>query len=336
MRAFVVAGANEASVRDWPTPSRVADETIVTPLLAGVCGTDLELIDATIDPTYVRYPLVLGHEWVGQLLEPAEGIGPPGTRVVVEGVVPCGVCDCCRRGATNLCATYDEIGFTRPGALADLISVPTRLVHAIGTDVSLDDAVLIEPMAVVWRALSRFPLAPRARVAVVGDGTIALLSAHMVRLFDPRVIDVIGRRSEQRDLALRAGATSFHVNPTAESYDLVIEASGAIDGVASALARCDRGGMVILLGLPPHGSHVELAPDDVVNNDLVIQGSFSYTSEAFTEVVRRVNQLDLQPSFLITHRFDLEHASDAVAALRGVQAGEARGKVVIAMPAHHA
>ena len=92
------------------------DEVLISPLLAGVCGTDLELIDGSVDPAYVRYPLVLGHEWVGQILDDLPGVASRAERVVVEGIGPCGDCSECRIGATNLCTTYNEIGFTRPGA----------------------------------------------------------------------------------------------------------------------------------------------------------------------------------------------------------------------------
>jgi threonine dehydrogenase-like Zn-dependent dehydrogenase len=251
--------------------------------------------------------------------------------VVVEGVIRCRDCEQCARGATNLCATYDEIGFTRPGALADLISVPEVLIHALGADVAIDDAALVEPMAVVWRALTRISLRPGLSVAILGDGTIALLAAHLVRLFAPAHVSVFGRRSEQRELALVAGAQEFSISTPTGSYDLVIEASGSIEGVASALHCCARGAMVVLLGLPPHGTHVEVAPDDLVNEDIILQGSFSYTSEAFTEVVRRVNARELRPSFLITHRYGLEQASEAIGALRASAAGEPRGKVIIAV-----
>ena len=331
MRAFVLTEPHDLALREWPEPTAFAGHVLVAPILVGLCGTDLELIDGTIDQDYVRYPLVLGHEWVGRLVEDVEGVGPAGTKVVVEGVIPCGTCDQCARGATNLCATYDEIGFTRAGALADRIRVPLVLVHALGDEVAIDDAVLIEPMAVVWRALTRLALRPGLSVAILGDGTIALLAAHLVRLFSPERVAVFGRRPEQRDLALFAGAEEFSVAPPTDSYDLVIEASGSIEAVASALHSSARGAMVILLGLPPHGSHVELAPDDLVNNDIIIQGSFSYTSDAFREVVRRVNARELRPSFLITHRFVLEKATDAIAALRAVAPGEPRGKVTISV-----
>jgi threonine dehydrogenase-like Zn-dependent dehydrogenase len=164
----------------------------------------------------------------------------------------------------------------------------------------------------------------------VGDGTIALLAAHLVRLFDPVGTTVIGRREEQRELVTRAGADHFVTETPSEEFDLVIEAAGAGAAVASAIELCARGGMVILLGLPPHGTTVALAPDDLVNNDLIIQGSFSYTRSAFADVVGRVNGGDLRPSFLITHRFALGEVPLAIEALRGtISSNEPRGKVVI-------
>ena len=90
--------------------------------------------------------------------------------------------------------------------------------------------------------------------------------------------------------------------------------------------------MVILLGLPAHGTMVEFAPDDMVNDDLIVQGSFSYTSASWRAVVARVNARELQPSFLISHRFELSQWRDAVAALRGDVASDvARGKVVVSI-----
>jgi threonine dehydrogenase-like Zn-dependent dehydrogenase len=330
VRAFVVSAPGTVAVQEWPEPIALDGEVMVTPLLAGMCGTDLELIDGTIDPAYVHYPLILGHEWVGELVDDVASVGPSGTRVLVEGIVPCEACDACDRGETNLCAVYDEVGFTRAGAIASRVSVPERLVHRLEDDVELDDAVLVEPMAVVWRSLTRFPLREGLRVAVIGDGTIALLAAHLVQLLDPTSTTVIAQREEQRTLALRAGASEFVTEVPGATFDLVIEAAGSASAVETALRVAARGAMVILLGLPPHGVTVTFAPDDLVNNDQVIQGSFSYTRRSFAEVVQRLNARDLRPSFVITHRFDLERAEEAVATLRGVGSGAVpRGKVVL-------
>ncbi|MGB8180284.1 MAG: alcohol dehydrogenase catalytic domain-containing protein [Acidimicrobiales bacterium] len=344
MRAFVVTEPGSTALGEWAEPTVSTGEVVVRPLLVGMCATDLELIDGTIDPAYVRYPLVLGHEWVGSLEGDSE-VGPAGARVVVEGIVPCAQCEECRRGDTNLCTTYDEIGFTRAGALGERVSVPSLLVHRLAEGVDLNDAVLVEPMAVVWRALTRVPLRSGLRVAIVGDGTIALLCAHLVGQFAPSRVTVIGRRAEQRELALRAGAQEFLYESPAEKFDLVVEAAGNAAAVTSALGLCARGGMVILLGLPPHGTKVEIAPDDLVNDDVIIQASFSYTRKAFAEVVERLNAKEVRPSFLVTHRFSIDDVDSAVATLRGpardleapratgasalTAASQPRGKVVV-------
>lgn len=330
MRALVVRSPHDVALDTVLEPTPGGDEVLIAPLLVGVCGTDLELIDGTIDPAYVRYPLTPGHEWVGRVLDDVAGVAVRGDRVVVEGVIPCGVCDECLIGATNRCVVYDEIGFTRPGAIAQRIAVPTRLVHRIEESVSIDDAVLVEPMAVVWRALTRFDLRDELEVAVVGDGTIALLAVHLIQRFDPARVVMVGRRAAQESLARAAGADEFLTAVPEDRFDLVIEAAGTSESVSSAIALAGRGAMVILLGLPAHGTHIELAPDDLVNNDVVIQGSFSYTSEAFSDVVERVNAGTLKPSLLITHRYALDQADLAIATLRGdVADDQPRGKVVL-------
>jgi threonine dehydrogenase-like Zn-dependent dehydrogenase len=337
VRAFVVTEPGSTSLREWDDPIPASGEILVRPLLVGMCATDLELIDGTIDPTYVRYPLVLGHEWVGALERDSES-GPAGTHVVVEGIIPCGTCDECQRGDTNLCTLYDEIGFTRAGALAERVSVPSFLVHRLDGDVDLRDAVLVEPMSVVWRALTRIPLRSGLRVAIVGDGTIALLAAHLVGRFDPSSVTVVGRRAEQRELALRAGAREFLYQAPAEKFDVVIEAAGNAEAVTSAIGLCARGGMVVLLGLPPHGTRVEIAPDDLVNDDIIIQASFSYTRGAFAEVVARLNAKELHPSFLITHHVPLYDVDSAVGTLRGParDPGSPGGNEAVALTADHA
>jgi 2-desacetyl-2-hydroxyethyl bacteriochlorophyllide A dehydrogenase len=332
MRALVVRAPHAVELDTITAPVAADDEVMVAPLLAGICGTDLELIDGTIDPAYVRYPLILGHEWVGELLEDVPGVASRGDRIAVEGLIPCDVCKECVVGATNRCATYDEIGFTRPGAIAERIAVPKRLVHRIDESANADDAVLIEPMAVVWRALTRLPLRQHLNVVVVGDGTIALLAAHMIRRFNPGRVVVAGRRRAQEALARAAGADQFVTEVPDDRFDLVIEAAGTGASVSTALSLAARGAMVILLGLPAHGTLVELAPDDLVNDDLVLQGSFAHTGQSFAEVVEQVNGGKLKPSFLITHRYSIDETSEAISALRGdVGDDVARGKVVISL-----
>ena len=115
-------------------------ELLVEPELVGLCGTDLEIIDGTIDPAYLSYPLALGHEWTGIVTGDHRLAG---RRVIVEGIIGCGHCVRCGAGEQNLCETYDEIGFTRDGAAAGQIVVPSlaRCIRSM-TAVKAEDAVL--------------------------------------------------------------------------------------------------------------------------------------------------------------------------------------------------
>jgi threonine dehydrogenase-like Zn-dependent dehydrogenase len=309
-----------------PEPGAV----VVRPVHCGICGTDLELLRGDVDPAYVDYPVTLGHEWAGVV----EAVGDdvtgvePGDHCVTEGIVPCGHCASCARGSTNTCETYDEIGFTREGGASDQITVPSRLVHRLSTDVSLVDAALVEPTAVVLRALEKASPFDGARVVIVGDGTIALLAAHLVRLWEPAEVVVVGRRSEQRDLALSLGATHFTTDDgEAAGADLAIEAAGAVDAVATAIQAAKRGATVALIGLPPTGEAVQLPADLLVNNDLTIAASFSYTARAWKRVVDLLHEGRIAPGTLVTHRFPLDRYEEAFAAL-STPIG-ARGKVLL-------
>jgi benzoate-CoA ligase len=117
--ALVVRRPGEVVLEERDVPRPGPGEVLIRPEVVGLCGTDLEIVDGSIDPAYTRYPLVLGHEWSGTVAadwHPPVGEGPaPGSLVVAEGIVPCGHCPYCRAGQTNLCLTYDELGFTRDG-----------------------------------------------------------------------------------------------------------------------------------------------------------------------------------------------------------------------------
>jgi threonine dehydrogenase-like Zn-dependent dehydrogenase len=304
-------------------------EVVVRPAFCGLCGTDLELLHGQVDPAFVRYPVTLGHEWSGTI----ESVGPgvtgltPGLRCVAEGIIPCGHCASCRAGATNVCETYDEIGFTREGAAGDQVTVPARAVHALADSVSLLDAALVEPSAVVLTGLEKVRPRPGQRVLVVGDGTVALLAVLLVGLWSPAELVVVGRRPEQEELARDLGATAFRVDGATTGFDLAVEAAGATEAVVTAVESLRRGGTALTLGLAPAGSVLQLTADALVNNDLTLAASFGYTSRAWARVVELLDSGRFRPGRLVTHRFplaDFERAFDELATPSGT-----RGKVLL-------
>ena len=329
-RALVVEEPGRLVLAERPELEPGPHEVVVAPAFCGLCGTDLELREGAVDPAFVRYPLTLGHEWSGVVEAVGSGVAgvAVGDRCVAECIVPCGTCASCRAGATNVCETYAELGFTHEGGASDQVRVPSRLVHVLSPAVSLLDAALVEPTAVVLRGLQKAAPAAGERVLVIGDGTIALLAAHLAALSSPGEIVMLGRRSEQAGLASSAGATSFTTDDRiADGFDLVIEAAGAIEAIALAVRAARRGGRVLLLGLPATGLTLELPADLLVNNDLTVAASFGYTSGAWSRVVQLLDAGLIEPRRIVTHRFALADYAAAFAALEG--ATGPRGKVML-------
>ena len=167
---------------------------------------------------------------------------------------------------------------------------------------------------------------------MIGDGAVALLAALLLQRFSPESVTMLGLRPAQEALGHQSGVDDFVSDIGESRFDYVIEAAGQGPAISSALAAAGRGGVVVLLRLPAHGTRVSLYPDDVVNNDLVIQGSFSYNRQSWADVVRLLNERLIHPSFFVTHRFDLTQWREALDTLTQRTPGdEPRGKVVLTL-----
>jgi L-iditol 2-dehydrogenase len=331
-RALVITSPGSMGLAAVPELVPGPGEVVARPVHTGICGTDLELLAGVVDPAYVRYPLVPGHEWSGVI----EAVGPgvaglePGQPVIAEGIIPDRVCAECVAGHTNLCVVYDELGFTRAGAAADQVLVPAQVVHALGDSVSLLEAALAEPAAVAWRAIGRGNPRPGERVAVVGDGTLALIAAHLLRLYSPAELIVCGQRPAQAGLAAELGATGFTADTPDIRFDLVIEAAGTASAVERALGLARRGGRVVLVGLAGNDVTARFRIDDAVNDDLLISASFAYTSAVWAEVTALLRSGQISPAPLITHRLPLEAYEEAYRVLKeGPRYPGPRGKVML-------
>jgi len=331
--ALVVRAPEDLVIEERSYRSPGPEEVLVTPHYVGLCGTDLDIVRGELDPVYVRYPLVLGHEWSGKILsvgERVEGLRE-GDPVVVEGVLACGKCPHCRAGKTNLCQNFDELGFTVAGAAGPAVLAPAPLTHQLAEHVPLEAGALVEPAAVVLRGLLEMAIVPGLKVLVIGDGTIGLLAAHLVRMWSPSSVTMSGLRAAQRSLAEGLGVDEFTIaRPGERAYDLVIEAAGSVVAVETALRSAARGGQVLLLGIAGHGKAAHLNVDDLVNNDLAVRGSFSYTAASWALIVRLLNGGSFQPAGLITHRYTIDRHEEALRMLASTSGGP-RGKILFDM-----
>jgi 2-desacetyl-2-hydroxyethyl bacteriochlorophyllide A dehydrogenase len=329
MRSLITSGNQSAELIETPDPIAGAGELLVAPIAAGICGTDLEIISGDGDPAFVKYPASLGHEWAGRVIGHGPGVTSPaiGSRIVVTGIIPCQECFECKNGDTNRCLIYDEIGFTRPGAAADLITVPAWLAHVINDNVSDESAVLAEPTAVVAQAFMKANPKPGSKILIIGDGTIALIAATMAKTYSPKLIHMLGLKDGQNEIAKSAGVDQFLTKPTDDKYDLIIEAAGAPTRISAAIGQLVRGGTLLLLGYPGHQKTADIVVDDVINGDLNIIGSFGSSLAAWEKSVEMLNSGELDLGYLVTHKFNLSNFAEAIEALKSAPAP--RGKIAL-------
>ncbi|MEV3928462.1 MULTISPECIES: zinc-binding dehydrogenase [unclassified Streptomyces] len=304
---------------EGPVPEPGPGEVRVRVAAAGICMSDREVYDGHRDAAYVRYPVVPGHEWSGTVDAVGEGVDPAltGRRTVAEGFRACGRCERCRSGETSLCtAGYDETGFTRPGAFADHLVIPARLLHPLADDADLRAAALLEPAAVIAAAVRAGAPEPGERIAVVGAGTLGLLAVQLLAAVSPAELTVIDPRRERASLALGFGADEARVPEEAEKvrgrYDLVVETAGAPSTAADACLLARRGGRVVLTGMFAPGA-VGIDPVHLSLSQLTVRSVFGASSAAWSYAVRAFTAGLLDPAPLVTHEFPLERFAEAVA-----------------------
>lgn len=328
MKSLVAHGDGSLSLEESAEVELLPDEILVAPIATGICGTDLEIIDGKIDPAFVKYPIVLGHEWCGRVIQVGSAVDlfDLGARVVAEGIVPCGICSECANGYSNRCTTYDEHGFTRAGAAAEHVVVNAKFVHLIADTVTTESAVLVEPTAVVTQGLLKVQPARGAKVLVIGDGTIGLIAARVVHAWNPSIVHMLGLKDGQAALAKEAGVDLFMTATPSEKYDLIIDASGASSRISEAVRQLVRGGSLLLLGFTGPEVKTSISVDDLVNGDRSIAASFGYSRKAWEMTVGFLNSGKLDLTFLVTHRFQLEEFQEAIDALRS--APSPRGKII--------
>ncbi len=236
MKAVVFG--DQAEVKDVPVPVPEAGEALVRVRMAGICGTDLELLRG-----YKSFRGIPGHELVG-VVEKASEAGWVGKRVVAEINVACGKCPLCREGYRKHCQERQVLGLIeRPGAFAEYLTVPVENLHEVPDSLVDEEAVMTEPLAAaldVWEA----GIKPEDPVLVLGAGRLGALIALALEHRGAKV-EVVGK-SQDKLRALETMGVKVRRGPPLPIYPWVIEATGSTAGVEDALAWTKPTGTVVL------------------------------------------------------------------------------------------
>lgn len=278
MRALVYIGPDQLAYRELPDPHPGHGEVLVRIEAVGICGSDMHAYHGR-DPRRVP-PMILGHEIAGQIVD-----GPrAGRRVTLNPIINCGECEYCLQGRDNLCSNRTMIGMNRPGGFAEFVTTSARRVIEIPENLSARSAALTEPAATALhaidlgtRALAR-PL-PECRALVLGGGAVGMLATLLLSSYGVQRITV----AEPNDLRRGSVGSWTHAGtydpktsePSANAYDLVLDAVGAKATRSAALAAVKPGGVVVHVGLLDSVSEIDMRKLTLAEITLV--GTYTYS-----------------------------------------------------------
>ncbi|MDX3195313.1 alcohol dehydrogenase catalytic domain-containing protein [Streptomyces sp. MN03-5084-2B] len=329
MRAFVLTGPGEYSVQEVPVPRAVAGEVVVDVERAGVCGTDAEFF--TGDMAYLHqghsaYPMRLGHEWAGTVVEVGAGVDPAwlGRRVMGDTMLGDRTCRRCRRGHQHTCENRQEVGIRggRAGALAERLAVPAWSLHALPDAVDAVLGALVEPGGNALRAARAAAAGAGDRALVLGPGTIGLLTAMFLRAAGAEV-HVLG--VDSLEFARGLGFANTWTRETVPSlpFDAVVDATGAAGSPALAVELVEPAGRVVYIGLSGRPSHLDTRA--LVLKDVTAVGVLS-GSPGLAETITAYASGAVDPRPLVAATVGL---ADVGAVLAGERIGGAGPKVHI-------
>jgi L-iditol 2-dehydrogenase len=319
-RAAMLYGARDLRTTELEIPALRGDDVLVQVAAVGVCGSDMHYYDTGRNgQNILRQPTVLGHEAAGVIVAagPASTVAV-GTRVAVEPAIGCGNCDTCRNGDYNICPTGTCFGSPPThGTMTEYLVAPSRAVHPLPHSIDTVTGSMIEPLAVAVWAVQRAQIRLGHSVLVTGAGPIGLLVSQVARAAGATEVTVTDINDDRLAVAAELGATRTINTATTglgetPYYERVIECTGIPAVLWSTIATVKPHGRVTVVGqAAPSVDGLPLAFLQRYEIDLVT--AFRY-AHAFPKAVALVSSGAVNIDRIITGRFTLDEAADAVQA----------------------
>jgi threonine 3-dehydrogenase len=335
MRALVKAEPGEGlRLEDVPEPEVGINDVLIRVHKTGICGTDLHIYEwDEWAASTIPVPMVVGHEFVGEVVSFGSNVSDfaAGDLVSGEGHVVCGRCRNCMAGRRHLCAHSIGLGVDRPGAFAELVSLPMTNIWHHWAGVDEDVAAIFDPFGNAVHTALQFAVLGED-VLVTGAGPIGCMAVAVVRHAGARHVVVTDLNGYRLELARRMGAT-LAVDPRerdladvqrelelTEGFDIGLEMSGNPDALRSMIANMAHGGRIAILGIPSGAVELDLSP--VIFDMLTIKGIYGREMyETWYQMsVMLESGLDIEP--VITHRFSHRDYEEAFAVARSGNSGK--------------
>ena len=289
MKALVYRGPGEMPLEDRPDPVPGPGQVVVAIRASGICGSDVHGFTGATGRR--RVGVVMGHEAAGEVVELGPGVSSAriGDRVVLRSILPCGRCDRCRHGQTNICEDRQGLGMHLDGAYAERVLVPEGMLLPLPETLSYEDGALVEPLAVAMHAVNITPFELMDFVVIVGAGAIGLLTLLAARQRGAGSIIVTDRDPHRLGVARMLGADqaidvgagdpidAIAAATNGRGADAVFEAVGIAATVAQSVAAARPGGQVTWIG--NSAQEVALPMQQLVTRELTIRGAYGFVDE---------------------------------------------------------
>ena len=337
MKASRFLGNKTFAVTDLPTPHAGPGELVLRNQVCGVCGTDVHIYHGEPGSADVNPPVVLGHEYSGEVVEVGEGVTgfAVGDHVTVDPNIYCGHCAYCQNGKKQLCPSMEAIGVTRDGGFAQYSRIPASQAFKLEPTVPWEAAAMAEPLACCLHGIDLAGIQVGDKVCVVGGGAIGLLMVQLAKLSGASQIVLSEPNEKRRQVGLQLGANAA-LDPTRpdaqEAFaqvlgggaNVVVECVGNVPAVKSAFQFAGKGATVLLFSVPKVDATFDLPLFDVYKKELTIKGSF-VNPDTHARAVALINSGKVDFGPIITHRFTLDQLPEAIA----MQMSDASIKVVV-------
>jgi threonine 3-dehydrogenase len=335
MKALVKSkGERGLWLEDIPEPVIGVNDVLIRVRYTGICGTDVHIYewDEWAQKT-IPVPMAIGHEFVGEIVQVGSNVSDffPGDLVSGEGHVVCGRCRNCLAGRRHLCAVTKGVGVNRPGAFAELISLPMTNIWRHHPGINQEVAAIFDPFGNAVHTALSFPVLGED-VLITGAGPIGIMAIPVVQRAGARHVVITDLNPFRLELARKMGAT-LAVDPTktpladvqkqlnmAEGFDVGLEMSGNDQALLDMIANMSHGGKIAILGIPAKKSPLDLRP--VIFNMLTLKGIYGREMYETWYKMSVMLEMGLDISPVITHRFPYFEFEQGFQAMTSGQAGK--------------
>ncbi|MDF2880284.1 MAG: alcohol dehydrogenase [Clostridiaceae bacterium] len=325
-------GANDLRLDEIPKPNLPAEGMLIRVHACSICGSDIRNIKAGGTSHGMTLPRVLGHEFSGEIAEmdgKIEGYHI-GDRVLIAPVVPCGKCDFCAQGLTNMCTNRETISYEYDGGFAEYIAIPKKLIQTGGiipipSNITYEQAAITEPLSCVLNGQEISKVGLGDTVVIIGAGPLGVAHAEVAKILGASKVIMSEVSEDRQERAESSNSIDVVINPTKvnlveeimketsnKGADVVIVAAPSGDAQVQALAIAGKRGRVNFFGGLPKGRSTITIDSNVIHyKELTINGTSDSRVIQMKKILQLIATGKIDTDFLITKVFPINEYKDA-------------------------